>query len=148
MLPFGVTIPATVPQRSDIPEGLVNYPVYSPYLLASYFCSSIYNRLVLGSYKSPLFRKPSRCVHVRVNCFNIIYLYWPYRCVFKLRDMCTHSNNTLLKKHTKMATCFDFFFYCRVGGYPTVGTAPYRLIVPPCFVSHLSLSGALRAQMS
>jgi hypothetical protein len=28
MLPFGVTIPATVPQRSEIPEGLMNYPVY------------------------------------------------------------------------------------------------------------------------
>jgi hypothetical protein len=28
MLPLGVTIPATVPQRSDIPEVLVNYPVY------------------------------------------------------------------------------------------------------------------------
>jgi hypothetical protein len=29
MLPFGVTIPATVPQRSEIPEGLMNYPVYA-----------------------------------------------------------------------------------------------------------------------
>ena len=28
MLPFGVTIPATVPQRSEIPEELMNYPVY------------------------------------------------------------------------------------------------------------------------
>jgi hypothetical protein len=28
MLPFGVTISATVPQRSEIPEGLMNYPVY------------------------------------------------------------------------------------------------------------------------
>jgi len=28
MLPFGVTIPATVPQSSEIPEGLINYPVY------------------------------------------------------------------------------------------------------------------------
>jgi len=28
MLPFGVTIPATVPQRSEIPEGLMHYPVY------------------------------------------------------------------------------------------------------------------------
>jgi hypothetical protein len=28
MLPFGVTIPVAVPQRSDIPEGLTNYPVY------------------------------------------------------------------------------------------------------------------------
>jgi hypothetical protein len=27
MLPFGVTIPATVPQRSEIPEGVTNYPV-------------------------------------------------------------------------------------------------------------------------
>jgi hypothetical protein len=28
MLPFGVTIPATVPQSSEIPEGLNNYPVH------------------------------------------------------------------------------------------------------------------------
>ena len=27
MLPFGVTIPATVAQGSEIPEGLINYPV-------------------------------------------------------------------------------------------------------------------------
>jgi hypothetical protein len=30
MLPFGVTIPATVPQGSEIPEGLMNNPVYIP----------------------------------------------------------------------------------------------------------------------
>jgi hypothetical protein len=29
MLPFGVTIPVTVPQRSEIPEGLMNNPVYT-----------------------------------------------------------------------------------------------------------------------
>jgi hypothetical protein len=29
MLPFGVTILVTVPQRSDIPEGLMNNPVYT-----------------------------------------------------------------------------------------------------------------------
>ena len=28
MLPFGVTIPAAVPQRSEIPERLTNYPVF------------------------------------------------------------------------------------------------------------------------
>jgi hypothetical protein len=28
MLPFGVTIPATVPQGSEIPEGLKNNPVF------------------------------------------------------------------------------------------------------------------------
>jgi len=27
MLPFGFTIPVTVPQRSEIPEGLMNNPV-------------------------------------------------------------------------------------------------------------------------
>jgi hypothetical protein len=27
MLPFGVTIPDTVPQGSEIPEGLMNNPV-------------------------------------------------------------------------------------------------------------------------
>jgi hypothetical protein len=29
MLPFGMTNLATVPQRSEIPEGLMNYPVLS-----------------------------------------------------------------------------------------------------------------------
>jgi hypothetical protein len=29
MLPFGVTIPATVPQRSEFPEGLMNYHIFS-----------------------------------------------------------------------------------------------------------------------
>jgi hypothetical protein len=30
MLPFGVTIPATVPQGAEIPEGLTNNPVLVP----------------------------------------------------------------------------------------------------------------------
>jgi len=29
MLPFGMTIPATVPQKSEIPEGLMNYPIHT-----------------------------------------------------------------------------------------------------------------------
>jgi hypothetical protein len=29
MLPFGVTIPATVPQGAEIPDGLMNNPVCS-----------------------------------------------------------------------------------------------------------------------
>ena len=33
MLTFGVTIPATVPQRSEIPDGLTNYPVFSSHNL-------------------------------------------------------------------------------------------------------------------
>ena len=35
MLPFGVTIPATVPQSSEIPEGLMNYVVYGYSLICS-----------------------------------------------------------------------------------------------------------------
>jgi hypothetical protein len=33
MLPFGVTIPATVPQGSEIPEGLMNNAVFTTHLL-------------------------------------------------------------------------------------------------------------------
>jgi hypothetical protein len=33
MLPFGVTIPAIVPQRSETPEGLMNYPVEENFLV-------------------------------------------------------------------------------------------------------------------
>jgi hypothetical protein len=33
MFPFGVNIPATAPQRPEIPEGLMNYPVFSKLFL-------------------------------------------------------------------------------------------------------------------
>ena len=33
MLPFGVTIPATVPQGSEIPEELMNKPVCSQFMM-------------------------------------------------------------------------------------------------------------------
>jgi hypothetical protein len=33
-------------------------------------------------------------------------------------------------------------------GFPTAGTAAYRLIVPPCFGSHLSPPGVLHVQMA
>jgi hypothetical protein len=38
MLPFGVNIPTTVPQKSEILEGLMNYPVYRS--LLSYVLST------------------------------------------------------------------------------------------------------------
>jgi hypothetical protein len=37
MFPFGVTIPATVPQSSEIPERLMNYPVYFELLAVIFF---------------------------------------------------------------------------------------------------------------
>ena len=48
MLPFGVTIPATVPQRSETPEGLMNY-------------------LVRVYYQSDYLKE-----------YNVIGLYWEY----------------------------------------------------------------------
>jgi hypothetical protein len=36
MLPFGVTFPATVPQGSEIPEGLMNNPVLLKLILYKY----------------------------------------------------------------------------------------------------------------
>jgi hypothetical protein len=46
MLTFGVTIPATVPQGSDIPEGLMNYSVYMEERLC--YKSSFYRLWVNG----------------------------------------------------------------------------------------------------
>jgi hypothetical protein len=36
MLPFGVTIPANVPQGSEIPEGLMNNPVVNSVIIKVY----------------------------------------------------------------------------------------------------------------
>jgi len=36
MIPFGVTIPVTIPQRSEFLEGLMNYPVFSVSYKAMY----------------------------------------------------------------------------------------------------------------
>ena len=40
MLPFGVTIPVTVPQRSEIPEGLMSYLVLNIMNVCLYSCLS------------------------------------------------------------------------------------------------------------
>jgi hypothetical protein len=48
MLPFGVTIPAIVPQKSEIPEGLRNYPAFSGQFLFC-FVSVIYNNSAYGT---------------------------------------------------------------------------------------------------
>ena len=42
MLPFGVTIPATVPQGSEIPEGLMNNPVYIYIRPAAFSCRDFF----------------------------------------------------------------------------------------------------------
>ena len=46
MLPFGMTIPGTVPQRLEIPEGLMNYPVYC-YAAASFDTIKLLSKICL-----------------------------------------------------------------------------------------------------
>jgi hypothetical protein len=41
MLPFGVTIPATVPQGSEIPEGLTKNPVFMYVMKANIIVNNI-----------------------------------------------------------------------------------------------------------
>jgi len=41
MLPFRVTIPVTVPQMSEIPEGLMNNPVYLNEIAKYPYCTQI-----------------------------------------------------------------------------------------------------------
>jgi hypothetical protein len=41
MLSFGVTIPATVPQGSEIPEGLMNNPVFVMLVLSAIFLTTL-----------------------------------------------------------------------------------------------------------
>jgi len=54
MLPFGVTIPATVPQRSEIPEGLMNYPVLAMHVSLNVKRSILY-RTIIAVYKYTVF---------------------------------------------------------------------------------------------
>jgi len=54
MLPFGVTILATVPQRSEIPEGLMNYPVFK--LLNNSTPSTVWGPEILRAYPLIKFR--------------------------------------------------------------------------------------------
>jgi hypothetical protein len=85
MLPFAVTIPATVPQRSEIPEGLMNYPVGALKLI------------LLQTYKTS--DTPNNMFVIEPNCgvnINTVFWYWLYRCLkmkvlrFIIRGICCY----------------------------------------------------------
>ena len=63
MLPFGVTIPATVPQRSEIPEGLMNYTVEAA---LAYERKSIPKLYVLKDWKRK-YQSAQLCLHPNRN---------------------------------------------------------------------------------
>jgi hypothetical protein len=60
---------------------------------------------------------------------------------------CKHVNMKKLLQNATVQVSSSSFTVVPVG-FPTVGTAACKLVVPPCFGSHFSLPGALRAQMS
>ena len=52
MLPFGVTIPGTLPQRSEIPEWLMNYPVFGGTLVRAVISFALVLSLIENKCKS------------------------------------------------------------------------------------------------
>jgi hypothetical protein len=52
MLPFDVTIPATVPQGSEIPDGLMNNPVYLNYYKSNLQSGAPGGGAVLGDIRT------------------------------------------------------------------------------------------------
>jgi len=118
MLPFGVTIPATVTQGSDIPEGLMNNPVlisWNRQLLGCLLCcidmcplSEVKNSYDAGPKCLPaatVFTCKQPYSHVTVvTCFNRmdLTLYSP------VVTMCTTSltfNNSAICPHS-VFMCF------------------------------------------
>jgi hypothetical protein len=70
MLPFGVTIPATVPQRSEISKGLMNYPVYID-------TSNKWIILSLNTNTGMTIPNPSELYKI----LGLYVLEWLFRCV-------------------------------------------------------------------
>jgi hypothetical protein len=67
MLPFGVTILATVPQGSEIPEGLMNNPVLYTYILYTYFWSTLYMHSSVNGFPEDGLLRPKHVVGASQN---------------------------------------------------------------------------------
>jgi len=61
MLPFGVTIPGTVPQGSEIPEGLMNNTVYT-------YIQSYNTHYIFRPYNTPSARVQECTIYVLDGC--------------------------------------------------------------------------------
>ena len=84
MLPFGVTIPATVPQRSEIQEGLMNYPA----LFHSRPCYCLSFKSTHSLQSAVWSQKPSICGmwRPRIRTFrsrNLLFLSYKGDCSWK-----------------------------------------------------------------
>ena len=114
MLPFGVTIPATVPQRSENPEGLMNYPVF---LRSLYFCVSRIIRLTR--------LKNNTANHFGNNPITIDVCLSVHRCI------CVEKKNQLdaTEWFTALIICSICFghFYAHHQELETICVCNYRL---------------------
>ena len=83
MLPLGVTIPATVPKRSEIPEGLMNNPVYVVALKVSHnhIISEIYKTVPSFKLHYLQYSPPVRLYTCASDCKVVGNI--PGRCFFK-----------------------------------------------------------------
>jgi hypothetical protein len=86
MLPIGVTIPATLPQRSEIPEGLTNYPVFIylyTYTIRTVVClsCSVFVFLI------------TKHVETHINMWDLRFSLWRIRIKFScFKRRHVHSN--------------------------------------------------------
>ena len=73
MLPFGVTIPATVPQRSEFPEGLTNFSVI---LTGLTVCFQRQNSAEMKkTYTSPQGQTYSHMLHLMFSGLSLFSLF-------------------------------------------------------------------------
>jgi len=72
-----VTIPATVPQRSEIAEGLMNYPVYYRTFTAVVFQTAVLF-LIYSACSSYMFRRFGRTYWLSFGWLN--FFGWMLKC--------------------------------------------------------------------
>jgi hypothetical protein len=116
MLLFGVTIPATLPLRSEILERLTNYPVF---VKSTRFCLGIINTDgVIRKFLVPTNSKfsPNEC-HEHSNCFLLFsakvthrsYYIGTYYCIQHRREGKLNSNpkhrSNRWKRYHCLLTC-------------------------------------------
>ena len=75
MLPFGVTIPATVPQRSEIPEGLTNYPVYCNLLKMRNCIIIIIIIIIIIALENVIIKHVKNYHHIELMVVDLLVVY-------------------------------------------------------------------------
>ena len=112
MLPFGVAIPATVPQRSEIPEGLMNYP-YPVFQQAAPHSVSFYPRGPFQINLTPrVFEMDQNSrIYTLVNNLDRLNNHDhqdPFQSKTRLRNSKRLCNTTKLRRHGSVMSALDY----------------------------------------